>query len=103
MSWNHRVVRRTYNAGKSSQEVAYYIHEAYYGLDATPSITVEPTPPHGDSLAGLKKTLQQMLRALDKPMLDYETREEILDGRVPKKSYWAGTTIPYDQPNPWAV
>jgi hypothetical protein len=74
MHWNHRVVRRVYK-----YEIEYSIHEAYYGLnkDDKPSITTESIAPYGESMAELRETLQRMLKALDKPVLDYETREEI--------------------------
>jgi hypothetical protein len=75
--WNHRVVKRTYPA--PSNETLYQIHEAYYGLagDKLPSITVEPAEVVGESIEELRDTLQRMLRALDNPVLDYETREGI--------------------------
>jgi len=76
--WNHRVVRRVYRDEIGGlQEVAYQIHGAYYGLEDKPAITEEPDHPHGETLAELRKDLERMLRALDKPVLDYETREEI--------------------------
>ena len=74
--WNHRVVRRVY-PGALDGEVAYQIHEAYYGLEDKLVITKEPDHPQGETLAELRKDLERMLRALDKPVLDYETREEI--------------------------
>ena len=77
MGWNHRVVKRTYP--EPSGETFYQIHEAYYGLNGSgkPSITVDPMYAIGESVDELRETLQRMLRALDKPVLDYETREEI--------------------------
>lgn len=76
--WNHRVVRRVYpNDGEGYVE--YAVHEAFYGLDGDnkPSITEEPDSPHGETLEELREDLQRMLRVLDAPVLDYETREEI--------------------------
>lgn len=79
--WNHRVVRRVYHAGTDHEEVVYAIHEAYYetkGASSGPcSITTEPKGIVGDNVEDLRETLQQMLKALDNPVLDYETREEI--------------------------
>jgi hypothetical protein len=77
--WNHRVVRRIYNPGQESEEVLYGIHEAYYGLEGEtkPAITNDPTEPLGETVEGLREELNRMLRALDKPVLDYETREEL--------------------------
>jgi hypothetical protein len=76
--WNHRVVKRTYPA--PSNETCYQIHEAYYGLDGDnkPSITANPVDVSAESVEGLREVLKQMLLALNTPVLDYETREEIL-------------------------
>ena len=79
MTWNHRVVRREYPEAASEEDrVLYGIHEVYYDeagvCDAT---TVEPEPVIGTSVDDLRWTLEHMLRALDKPVLDYETRKEI--------------------------
>jgi hypothetical protein len=82
--WNHRVVKRVYPArsvGKIRipKETVYGIHETYYGLDGKgkpPSITLEAIET-AESIPALRKTLQRMLRALNKPVLDYDTRKEI--------------------------
>ena len=81
--WNHRVVKRVYPAltvGKIRvpKEIVYGIHETYYGLkgEALPSITLDAIETE-ESIPALRKTLQRMLRALDKPVLDYDTRKEI--------------------------
>lgn len=77
MSWNHRVVRRVY----PDAEVLYEIHEVYYNPDGTVDMmTVDGIDPIGEDLAGLRWTLEHMLRALEKPVLDYDTREEISGG-----------------------
>jgi len=75
--WNNRVVRRTWRKGEVGEEVGYAIHEAYYGLDDGVSITIDPIAPYGETLEELRETLQCMLRALDNPVLDYDTRKEI--------------------------
>ena|SRR2546421_10836271 len=81
--WNHRVVRRVYHHGKQD-EVVYSIHEAHYREEGKGSgpcdITMNPTDVSGESVDDLKWTLEHMLKALDKPVLDYDTREEIEDG-----------------------
>lgn len=86
--WNHRVVRRTHppvlKKGKviASAYVEYAIHEAYYPSDEEPtgkpdSITEEAVEPSGETLKELKNDLERMLRATKKPVLDYETRDEV--------------------------
>ena len=73
--WNHRVVRRVYPDG----EVHFQIHEAFYGIDGEDkvSITNDPTGIVADSLDGLKEVVQWVSGCLDKPVLDWETREPI--------------------------
>lgn len=79
--WNHRVVRTVYKPGTPQEQVWYDIHEAHYEVKGESSgkcsITVGAIAPYGENIQELRETLQLMLAALDKPVLDYETREEI--------------------------
>jgi len=79
--WNHRVVRRVFRADGSHQEVEFAIHEAHYkdkGATRGPcSITTDAVAVHAETVDGLRWVLQKMLEALDKPVLDYETTEEM--------------------------
>jgi hypothetical protein len=60
------------------EEVEYGVYEAYYELgDEAGAVSINPTDVVGESVADLRVTLQRMLRALDAPVLDYKTREEI--------------------------
>lgn len=74
--WNYRVVRRVYETG----EVEFAIHEAFYDIGKVPgvSITMEAVPPHAESVEGLREVLQEMLKSLEKPPLDYETQKEVV-------------------------
>jgi hypothetical protein len=76
--WNNRVVKRVWKEG-TFEETTYSVHEAFYGLDGgdTPHITMEPEAPSGETIAELREELERMLRALNAPVLDYETRKEI--------------------------
>lgn len=89
MSWNYRVVRTALEAG----QVRYAIHEAHYKRRSSKSPhlwTEEPSPvedylfPDHDAMtdeAGVKLlrwTLERMLEALDKPIVDgnkYDKKE----------------------------
>lgn len=80
--WNHRVVRRKLEG----QPDYYAIHEAYYGIEgeARVNITTDPVDvatsdddPDKTAIESLRWTLQHMLSSLDKPVLDYDTREEM--------------------------
>lgn len=78
--WNHRVVRRKI----VGQPDFYAIHEAYYGMEDKPLITTNPEDvsvsdddPNQTPIESLRETLRWMMNGLDKPVLDYDTREEI--------------------------
>ena len=78
--WNHRVVRREYpESADPEEQVLLGIHETYYdvGDGPLPMFTEEPIRVMETSVEALRETLQRMLAALDKPVLDYKTREEI--------------------------
>jgi hypothetical protein len=75
--WNYRVVKRIWYQGTPREEIIYEVHEAHYGIGKKPSITKEPVAAAEESVEGLREHIQCMLRALDKPVLDYETMEEI--------------------------
>ena len=82
MSWNYRVVRRLYPEQEEGDRVIHGIHSAHYSKDGkVRAISVEPEvvlSAEGD-LAGLRETFSMMARALEEPVLDYDTREEISD------------------------
>lgn len=89
MGWNHRVCKRTYPNG----ETYYEIHECYYEpeepVDGKPwgigeACRSGPTPdgshsipPNAEDIEDLRWLLTKMLEALDKPVIDYETRERV--------------------------
>lgn len=67
MTWNHRVIRRTYPSG----EVFFGIHEVFTDSEGI-SCTVDPVEVAGESIEELRQTLTWMFNALAKPVLDYE-------------------------------
>lgn len=80
MTWDYRIVRRSYSDPDDGVSMQYDIHEAYYddSNDSKPNlITVDGVPPTGETLQELKTDLAHMILAFDRPVLDYETREEI--------------------------
>ena len=74
MSWNYRRVLRQYENGES--EIA--IHEAYYDSEGRVwAITTEPAQVcailgESESEDPLRDVLIMMLKALDKPVLDFD-------------------------------
>lgn len=76
MTWNHRVVRAVQNG-----EEGYSIREVFYNDDGSISMwTKDPIDPYGETLDGLRLTLERMLECLDKPVLD----EQELEARFKK-------------------
>jgi hypothetical protein len=72
MSWNHRVVKRTFNEGGYTED-RYAIHEAYYDENGKVwGITEEPVEPHGETMDELKKDIDWMTQCLEHPILDYD-------------------------------
>ena len=72
MSWNYRVVKRTY----CCEETWYQIHEAYYNSNGEiTAITEKPVDPAGLTMDELKESLEWMQKALEKPVLDYDNIE----------------------------
>ena len=65
MTWNHRVIKK----GKDYEYLA--IHEVHYRYDGTISGYPEhPARVLGESIEELRIVLEQMLGALDKPVID---------------------------------
>ena len=69
-TWNHRVMKR-----KDGDEDWFTIHEVYYkdNMDIE-GYTKETISVGGNSIEDLRWTLEQMIKSLDKPILDYEEK-----------------------------
>jgi hypothetical protein len=80
VGWNYRVIRRAETeAASGTIEFTFGIHEVYYRDDEVDDRTVSasevgfterPVPVVGESVEALRTTLELMLTALDKPVLD---------------------------------
>jgi len=78
MTWNHRVVRRTYPNTHMDDSILYEIHEVYYNEDGTiGSITEEPISIIEESVEDLKSTIERLTKCLTTPIIDYDTLQEI--------------------------
>jgi len=68
MTWNYRVVKKTYTG-----DTLFGIHEVYYDDDGKPEmVTVDPVGIVGDDMNELRREYVYYLRALLRPVLDYE-------------------------------
>lgn len=82
MSWNYRIVKRIIQSAPRVW-VSYGIHEVYYHEDEKKNIRAISEDPHmmggWDDLEDLVSTLPLLTRALERPVVCYETLEEIKD------------------------
>lgn len=75
MTWNYRIVRIP---NPDPKETVYAIHEAYYHVDGVCyAITQDEVGPLGYNPQELRDCWAMMAEAFTKPVLDYETRQEI--------------------------
>ena len=81
MSWNFRVMRHKSVDPDGNVEESLAMHEVYYKSDrpakAEESLSdigysANPATPVADDLDGLRFVLTEMIRALDKPILEYK-------------------------------
>lgn len=74
--WNHRVVRHKAQLSESETGFSLALHEAHYESKKSKtkpgSITVDPVAVWGRSKSELRLVLTQMLKALDKPVLNHD-------------------------------
>lgn len=68
MSWDYRILRTDHPSG----EITFGIHEVYYDSEGKPNAcSVDPMDPHGETVEELREDINAMLKAFDKPVLDY--------------------------------
>lgn len=85
-TWNYRVVRiphyDTENPPKwaTGNEMDYEIRTAYYEGDKVVALADRGFAPYGDTPRELRKDLKMMKKALEKPILDYNTLKEVPQG-----------------------
>ena len=80
MSWNHRAFKSVcYNKYLDKYETFFEIREVFYDENGNIGNISDPADVVADSLEGLKWTLNKMLESCDKPIIDYNTREELQD------------------------
>lgn len=80
MSWNYRVSKRIHkHPYLHDPEILFEIREVYYDEDGGIRGIGETSDIIGHSLQEVKDTLQKMMECCDKPLIDYNTGEEIQD------------------------
>lgn len=69
MGWNHRVIK-VVDKAMGVDEEWYAIHEVYYNEDGMFAGCAErPSTACGESIKEIRTVLEQMLGALDKPII----------------------------------
>lgn len=78
MSWNYRVVKTVTKIPLGDTDISYGIHEVYYDENGDiVNISESLAHPISDDLEGLQWNLERMMEACKKPVIDYNTGEEV--------------------------
>jgi hypothetical protein len=77
MSWNYRVVKKVTKIPLGEIDINYEIHNVYYDENEDIVNIGKISFPISDDVDRLKHNLKQMLEACKKPVIDYNTGEEI--------------------------
>lgn len=74
MTWNYRVVRKTFKTDEGTEGHSYGVHEVYYNEDGhTPKLcTKNSIEPYGETEEELVAQFKTMAKAFNKPVLDYD-------------------------------
>jgi hypothetical protein len=84
MSWSYRVVKYVTTIPLGDRDITYSIHSVYYDENNDiVNISERPQYPMSDDLEGLKWTLSKMMEACNKPIIDYNTTEELNEQSPP--------------------
>ena len=79
--WDYRVVRRELEDGETGDW--YSVQEIYYDEDGTPMAQTMDLMVEQDTITGMRTQLENMLKALDEPVLD---ESDIVDNPVNTKT-----------------
>jgi hypothetical protein len=74
MTWNYRIIKKTFADNDSSQ---YEIHEVYYEGKSISGWTENSVKPSAESVAELREDIRYFLQAFKHPVLE----EKIIDGK----------------------
>jgi hypothetical protein len=78
MSWEYRVVKYVTTIPLGDTDISYAIHSVYYDdNNDIVNISERPQYPMSDDVEGLKWTLSKMMEACNKPVIDYNTGEQV--------------------------
>ena len=77
MSWNYRVVKKVTKIPLGETDISYEIHDVYYDKNLDIVNIGRLSFPMGDDVESLQWSLERMIEACKKPVIDYNTGEEV--------------------------
>jgi len=78
VSWNYRVVKTVTKIPLGDTDISYGIYEVYYDENGDiVNISESLAHPISDDLEGLQWNLERMMEACKKPVIDYNTGENL--------------------------
>jgi len=77
MAWNYRVVKKVTKIPLGETDITYEIHDVYYDESLDIVNIGRISFPMSDDVDGLKWTLKKMVEACKKPVIDYNTGEDL--------------------------
>ena len=89
--WDYRVVRRESENGSDEW---YSVQEVYYDEDGTPMAQTLDLQVEQDTITGMRTQLENMLKALDNPVLD---ESDIVDKSTNDTDYHTGPDGHYEK------
>ncbi|NDC95173.1 hypothetical protein EB118_07845 [bacterium] len=77
MAWNYRVVKKVTKIPLGETDITYEIHDVYYDENLDIVNIGRLSFPMGDDVESLQWSLERMMEACKKPVIDYNTGEEL--------------------------
>jgi hypothetical protein len=77
MAWNYRVVKKVTKIPLGETDITYEIHDVYYDENLDIVNIGRVSFPMGDDVESLQWSLERMMEACKKPVIDYNTGEEL--------------------------
>jgi hypothetical protein len=77
MSWNYRVVKKVTKIPLGETDTRYEIHDVYCDESLDIVNIGRLSFPMGDDVKSLQWSLERMMEACSKPVIDYNTGEEL--------------------------
>jgi hypothetical protein len=77
MSWEYRVVQKVTKIPLGETDITYEIHDVYFDENLDIVNIGRLSFPMGDDVESLQWSLERMMEACKKPVIDYNTGEEV--------------------------